>query len=235
MSIRIEQIEKSDITAMDRQELLVLRNRFVQINKKWWSSEHWPDCTRTTALGKYRMVSEEFRKRGIVYTETEIDRALFKSVAKGELAESAPNEPEPTTPAIETPTAKIPVDAVVKFVGITKGAENPERIVMGIVYEPDVRDSQGDFARAEEIRKAAFSFMESGQVYKINHSAEAELSVLESYLAPVDFDIEGQAVKAGSWILGSRVKDDDVWDKIEKGEYTGYSMAGTALKIEDTV
>jgi len=124
----------------------------------------------------------------------------------------------------------------VKFVGVQKADKNPERIVMGIVYEPDTKDSQGDWANEDEIREAAYSFMESEQVYKINHEgSDASIRVLESFIAPVDYKIEEEPIKKGSWMLASRVVDEDVWEQIEKGELTGYSMAGQALRIEETV
>ena len=236
MTITIEALKKSDIAAMGKQDLLVLRNRFVQMDQKWWSSEHWPNCTREVALSKYKMVVDIFREREIVFAEKEIDRALFKARAKGLITEQAEVSPAEVAKTGRESTeagqveGKERIEAFVEFVGITKGAENPERIVMGVVYEPDVEDAQADWANAEDIRKAAFSFMESGQAYKINHADDAKINVLESYLAPVDFELEGQVVKAGSWVLGSRIKDDEVWGKIEKGEITGYSMAGVGVR-----
>lgn len=121
----------------------------------------------------------------------------------------------------------------VKFVGVKKDDDSEERIVVGIVYEPDEEDTQGDWATPEEIRKAAYSFMESEQLFKINHADEApSIHVLETFLVPVDYEIEGEKVKKGSWMMVSRVLDDDIWEGIKEGTYTGYSMAGEALRIE---
>ena len=39
-------------------------------------------------------------------------------------------------------------------------------------------------------------------------------------------EIEGQPIKKGTWLMTMEVSDDDVWDKIEKGEITGFSMGG---------
>ena len=105
-----------------------------------------------------------------------------------------------------------------------------ERVAVGIVYEPDETDVHGDYSTEEEIRRAAWDFMENGQVFKVNHKGvPIAASVLESYVAPADFLLDDQQVKKGTWILTTRVLDDEIWSKIRSGAITGYSMAGTAL------
>ena len=52
------------------------------------------------------------------------------------------------------------------------------------------------------------------------------VEVVESYVAKSDMEIEGQPIKKGTWLMTMEVSDDDVWDKIEKGEITGFSMGG---------
>lgn len=102
-------------------------------------------------------------------------------------------------------------------------------ICMGIVYEPDTEDSQGDMASAEEIEKAAFDFMENVQSFRVMHKGKpAKIKVLESYVAPVDFTINKRNVKKGSWILTTRINDPKIWKDIKAGKLTGYSMAGVA-------
>lgn len=53
--------------------------------------------------------------------------------------------------------------------------------------------------------------------------------VVECYIAPVDFELDGEQVKKGSWLAGI-VWDADSFAKIESGEWTGYSMGGWAKK-----
>jgi len=106
-----------------------------------------------------------------------------------------------------------------------------EHIVCGIIYEPDEEDTQGDFASAEEIRKAAHYFMENSQQFHLSHKeGEISVKVLESYIAPDAFVIEDEKIKKGTWVLISRVLDEDVWKKIKKGELTGYSMGGIGVR-----
>lgn len=116
-----------------------------------------------------------------------------------------------------------------ELVPIEKG---DEQIVYGIVYEPNVKDSQGDQANEEEIRKALYTFMESSQAFKIMHKGKnVRVKTLEAFLAPVDFTVGKRKVKKGSWVHVTRILDKKVWEDIKAGKLTGYSMAGYA-KVE---
>jgi len=108
-------------------------------------------------------------------------------------------------------------------------AKTDERICMGIVYSPDEVDAQGDSASAEEIKKAAFDFMENCRVFKIMHKGKpAKIKILESYVAPADFTINKRKIKKGTWLLTTRINDSKVWAKVKDGTLTGFSMAGYA-------
>ena len=37
---------------------------------------------------------------------------------------------------------------------------------------------------------------------------------LQSYIAPVDFNIDDETVKQGSWIMKLEVHDDEVWEDL---------------------
>lgn len=120
-------------------------------------------------------------------------------------------------------------ERMVPIVPVLKAKAAEERIVYGIVYEPDVEDSQGDEANAEEIRKAAYQFMEEVQTFKVMHKGKnVKVRILENYIAPVDFKIEGKSISKGSWVLVTRILDNKIWKAIKKGKLTGYSMAGYA-------
>lgn len=116
---------------------------------------------------------------------------------------------------------------------VIKGA-NPkdERYVLGIVLEPETEDSQKDIYSAEEIRQAAHKFMEQygsiGLMHKV--ALGGRVAILESWIAPCDFDLNGQHVKKDTWMLAIRVKDDDLWDAVKKGELTGFSIGGSAIR-----
>lgn len=43
---------------------------------------------------------------------------------------------------------------------ILEKRQGPQRFTLGVVYEPDVKDTQGEFAKAADIESAAWAFME---------------------------------------------------------------------------
>ena len=109
--------------------------------------------------------------------------------------------------------------------------EEDERTALGIVLEPEVVDSQNDIYSEAEIRKTAFMFMERYQNFGLMHKQmRKDILPLESYLAPVDFEIDGQKVKKGTWLLRVRVLDDGIWSGVKSGKFTGFSIGGDAIR-----
>ncbi|MCY7823848.1 XkdF-like putative serine protease domain-containing protein [Bacillus inaquosorum] len=107
-----------------------------------------------------------------------------------------------------------------------------QKLVYGIVYEPDTVDAHGDFMTAAEIEKAAHGFLKDAREIDKQHDFQGGVGeVVESYVAPADFEMNGETIKKGSWVLVTKASD-EVWEQIKKGEITGYSMAGTAETIE---
>jgi hypothetical protein len=119
---------------------------------------------------------------------------------------------------------------------LKKKATTEERIVYGIVLEPETEDSQTDIYSADEVRKAAHGFMEgyrNGNYTAHQHDGldiTDQLLVLESFIAPVDFDLDGEPVKKGTWLMSSRILSDTIWEGVKKGEVTGYSIGGDAFR-----
>ncbi len=108
-------------------------------------------------------------------------------------------------------------------------ANNEKRLVTGIVLQPDIEDSQGDVIKAEEIEMAAYDFMERSQRLGLQHREEAErgkVHIVESYIAPLDFKLGEQPVSKGSWVMTVRIPDDELWNSVKKGAYTGFSIHG---------
>lgn len=119
-----------------------------------------------------------------------------------------------------------------------KKIDTEKRIVYGIVYEPDITDAQNDFADAEEIEKACHQFMIDYQ--QIGHMHQdmldkADVAIVENYIAPSEFLMGSEHVRKGSWVLGVKVNNEDIWQAVKKGELTGFSMAGFCMvpTIED--
>lgn len=107
-------------------------------------------------------------------------------------------------------------------------ADAEKRLVYGVVYAPEEVDSQGDYATAKEIEKAAHSFLLNGGVIGLEHQQDAPARAVESFIAPDDMKIGETDVDKGSWVLVTKVFDDAVWELVKSGKLTGYSMAGKA-------
>lgn len=134
---------------------------------------------------------------------------------------------------VEGPDADCPDASTITKV--LKTAE--ERYVLGVVLSPETEDSQGDVYSAAEVRKAAHGFMEHAGVLGKQHREVVDrdkLRVLESYIAPADFEQDGEKVLKGTWLLGIRVVDDSLWNGIKKGEFTGFSIGGHAYRRPET-
>jgi hypothetical protein len=118
-------------------------------------------------------------------------------------------------------------------VKIVTKAEDEQKLVYGIVYEPDEIDAHGDYMTAEEIEKAAHNFIAKYRQIDRQHNFISGVGeVVESYIAPSDIEVGTETIKKGSWVLVTKASD-EVWEAIQKGEITGYSMAGYAKTIEE--
>lgn len=116
-------------------------------------------------------------------------------------------------------------------VAIIKSPE--ERFVFGIVLEPETVDAQNDIYSDDEIRRAAHLYMEEFGHIKLMHDGapiDSRVKILESYVAPVAFNMDGQQVKKGTWLLAVRVLDDTLWSAVKSGDLTGFSIGGTAVR-----
>ncbi len=119
------------------------------------------------------------------------------------------------------------------YVPIAK-ADEDQRIVYGVVLEPDTVDLQGDVLTIDTIEEAAHKYLVEHRTVGDNHSHAAAAEVVESYLAPADMELGGQKISRGSWIMGVHVTDDRLWDAVRSGDYAGFSIGGTGARKEIT-
>ena len=116
-----------------------------------------------------------------------------------------------------------------------KKSDDEKGIVYGIVYSPEQKDTDGDFASADEIIKAAYSFMKERNTTNVDkqHSFEnVEAFVAESWIVK-----EGDPVfpdePVGSWAVAIKLESDELKKAVKDGDIAGLSMAGTAIKKEE--
>ncbi|WP_312085472.1 XkdF-like putative serine protease domain-containing protein [Exiguobacterium sp.] len=107
-----------------------------------------------------------------------------------------------------------------------------QQIAYGVVYEPLVKDAHDDYMTADEIEKAAHIFLKDYRQIDKQHDFTSQVGdVIESYIAPADFELGGETVTKGTWVMAVKVAD-EVWSGIQKGEFTGFSLAGMGEVIE---
>ncbi|MDA2113237.1 XkdF-like putative serine protease domain-containing protein [Bacillus cereus] len=122
-----------------------------------------------------------------------------------------------------------------KDIQLLTKTDDPKKLVYGVVYEPGVEDAHKDFMTAEEIEKAAHEFLkDSRDIDKQHDFVPGAGELVESYIAPDDLVINGQTITKGSWIIATKATD-EVWEQIQNGDITGYSMAGIAEVEEQEV
>lgn len=165
-------------------------------------------------------------------------------IAKDDAA-PADGDADGAEPATGPTSGTVHVNVPVKVVGrrkVEKGQQT-QRLVYGVVLEPGVEDTQGDICSAAEIEKAAHGYVMKAvrgraTVHKLQHRLRAftkdnpQLVPVESFVAPCDFRYEGSddLIRKGSWVLVAKVLDDGVWEAVEKGLFSGWSMGGTGRR-----
>lgn len=120
-------------------------------------------------------------------------------------------------------------------VGKILKADSDSHYITGIVYEPLVEDAHGNFMTEDEIRKSAYWFAKNGDKVDLQHNFEQAdgVSVVENYIAPSDMTIADQKITKGTWLMTVEVNNDEIWDKVQKGEVTGFSMGGVGKYSEE--
>jgi hypothetical protein len=113
------------------------------------------------------------------------------------------------------------------------------QIAYGVVLEPrgpDDPDTQGDWYTAQDVELAAHGFMTevtkgSGFGDLLHDGTTRAGYPVESFIAPVDFELGGQLVRKGSWVMGMHYPDPAIWGRIEKGELAAFSVGGSGTRI----
>lgn len=116
-----------------------------------------------------------------------------------------------------------------------KKTDEEKRLVYGEVYTPYTVDTDEHFMLPDEIEKIAHNFMIGyrNQATDMNymHAIDSDkYQVVESFIAKHD-DTD---YVPGSWVLGTKVIDDETWSQVKKGEITGYSLQGRSQLLEVT-
>lgn len=116
-------------------------------------------------------------------------------------------------------------------------ADPESHYVTGVVYEPLVEDCHGNYMTEEEITKAAYWFAKNGDKVDLQHSFTAMegATVVENFVTKSEMTVGEETIQKGTWLITVEVEDQDVWDAIQKGEITGFSMGGVGIYSEEDV
>lgn len=111
-----------------------------------------------------------------------------------------------------------------KLVKVSKATD--EGLVRGIVYEPNIKDADGDWADAETIRKAAHDFLASGRNFNVdeNHNkTPSGAAVVESFVN-----------EKGAWEVAIQMDPASAaFQSVKKGDYAGISMMAVCVKKDE--
>lgn len=115
--------------------------------------------------------------------------------------------------------------------------EKKQAIAFALV--PDKFDKQGHRLTSDEVEKAAHSYAKN-----LAHKAQKGLGTSENhqtfgqdgYIVESWIDGDGSVAKSlgidpipGAWVIKFQFTNDEVWDKVKKGEYTGVSIGGSGM------
>jgi len=116
-------------------------------------------------------------------------------------------------------------------------AAGKKQILYCVVLEPDTEDLQGDVLSADEIEKVAHTYATDSRLIGDGHRKQpdgtvvpADAQMVETFIAPVDFESNGELIRKGSWVMAIRVNDVEMWNNVETGEIDGLSIGGTGIR-----
>lgn len=125
-------------------------------------------------------------------------------------------------------------------VRILERTGDEERLVTGIVADPENVDSYGQMIEEDVVRKMALLFMERFGNMGTDHAKDEEgnpiilnddIIIVESWVTRNEDVIGGERVPKGAWMLTVRVVNDDIWQRVVNGDLNGYSFEAVVWRI----
>lgn len=236
---KMDSIEKAK--SLDEKTSDVWRGISEMLDNMWWIVKIFDDYLIMYYNGKHYQVSYTYNDNEEIsfssqseWKEVEqewVAKAMQDSYAIAKVNEDTEKIEEECDNCDKAEDIEVSMSFIAK--------SDKKQITYSVVYEPNDLDSQGDWADSEEIEKMAHNFLKNHLIEvrpaaDLQHQEELPLEKaipVESYIAPVDFNINNQLIKKGSWVLAMHIPDQPTWELVEKGEITGYSFRGKGLRI----
>lgn len=146
------------------------------------------------------------------------DKQKTFAESMSELIEKYFGPPAKQTPPVET---------------INKSVNEEQRLALFVVLEPQDGDTTTDLHldtyTALEVEKACHSFSEHCNKANLFHLVETEeAKIVENYIAPAEFNLDGEIIKKGTWLQTWYFPETEVgellWQGVKSGEYCGISV-----------
>lgn len=99
--------------------------------------------------------------------------------------------------------------------------DEEQQIVYGIVLEPDEIDAHGDTVNTEEVERAAHKYALTPMVIGNSHVKKAKARPVETFVYSPEIL---KKVKPGSWVMAVKVEDEEMWQAVKDGKFTGFSI-----------
>jgi hypothetical protein len=90
-----------------------------------------------------------------------------------------------------------------------------------------------DYYTEEDVRKAAYGYMQKSQKAGHHHKAvylNKDVQLVESFLTPQQMNINGKELPKGSWIVKFRLNHPEAIRMAKAGEYAAFSIGGPSKK-----
>jgi len=96
-----------------------------------------------------------------------------------------------------------------------------------------VQDLQGDIIEPEEMVKFTTEYMKTARVSKLMHRGGQIGQVVHSF--PLTYEIAkslGLTTDTEGWLVGVYIANDDVWQAVQDGKLTSFSIGGTGKRYD---
>lgn len=125
-----------------------------------------------------------------------------------------------------------------KNVEITKSLDEDKKLATFVVLAPEEVDAHGDIYSHDVVEDACYQYNEVCYKCNLEHLLMVEedvAEVMESYIAPVDFQLDDRLIKKGTWLQTWKFNSDELWKQVKAGHWTGLSVQcmGTTEDIID--
>lgn len=108
--------------------------------------------------------------------------------------------------------------------------DDEERFALAPALVPNRVDKHGDVISAEEIERTAHNFMANYQSVHFMHEAplpRSDVTIVESYILRQPYELaDGDELPPGTWMIGFKIHNPELWRMIKKGEIRGVSIGG---------